>query len=74
MRHAQGIHNVAGEIDHSAYSSEDYFDAHITPLGWQQVYLFCSGFNALAKDADLISMAGGSSTEPCSRNSTLKQS
>ncbi|CAA7027434.1 unnamed protein product [Microthlaspi erraticum] len=37
VRHAQGIHNVAGEIDHSAYSSEDYFDAHLTPLGWQQV-------------------------------------
>lgn len=37
VRHAQGIHNVAGEKDHSAYSSEDYFDAHLTPLGWQQV-------------------------------------
>jgi broad specificity phosphatase PhoE len=28
---------VAGEKDPSAYSSEDYFDAHLTPLGWQQV-------------------------------------
>ncbi|ESQ43700.1 hypothetical protein EUTSA_v10014382mg [Eutrema salsugineum] len=37
VRHAQGIHNVAGEKDHSAYSSENYFDAHLTPLGWQQV-------------------------------------
>ncbi|KAL1188481.1 Phosphoglycerate mutase-like protein [Cardamine amara subsp. amara] len=37
VRHAQGIHNVAGEKDHSAYSSDKYFDAHLTPLGWQQV-------------------------------------
>nr|XP_043615387.1 phosphoglycerate mutase-like protein isoform X2 [Erigeron canadensis] len=37
VRHAQGIHNVAGEKDHSAYMSEELFDAHLTPLGWQQV-------------------------------------
>ncbi|CAN8244862.1 unnamed protein product [Cochlearia groenlandica] len=37
VRHAQGIHNVAGEKNHDAYLSEDYFDAHLTPLGWQQV-------------------------------------
>ncbi|KAI3751924.1 hypothetical protein L2E82_23018 [Cichorium intybus] len=37
VRHAQGIHNVAGEKDHSAYLSEELFDAQLTPLGWQQV-------------------------------------
>ncbi|KAK1405603.1 phosphoglycerate mutase-like protein 1 [Heracleum sosnowskyi] len=37
VRHAQGVHNVAGEEDHSAYSSREFFDAHLTPLGWQQV-------------------------------------
>ncbi|WRX30478.1 Histidine phosphatase superfamily [Theobroma cacao] len=37
VRHAQGIHNVAGEKDHAAYLSEELFDAHLTPLGWQQV-------------------------------------
>ncbi|ESQ29598.1 hypothetical protein EUTSA_v10023600mg [Eutrema salsugineum] len=37
VRHAQGIHNVAGEKNHDAYLSEDLFDAHLTPLGWQQV-------------------------------------
>ncbi|XP_017249413.2 phosphoglycerate mutase-like protein 1 isoform X2 [Daucus carota subsp. sativus] len=37
VRHAQGIHNVAGEKDHSAYLSQELFDAHLTPLGWQQV-------------------------------------
>ncbi|XP_022768523.1 phosphoglycerate mutase-like protein 1 isoform X2 [Durio zibethinus] len=37
VRHAQGIHNVAGEKDYAAYLSEDLFDAHLTPLGWQQV-------------------------------------
>lgn len=37
VRHAQGIHNVEGEKDHSAYLSQELFDAHLTPLGWQQV-------------------------------------
>ncbi|XWS24018.1 hypothetical protein CRYUN_Cryun28dG0065300 [Craigia yunnanensis] len=37
VRHAQGIHNVAGEKDYDAYLSEELFDAHLTPLGWQQV-------------------------------------
>lgn len=37
MRHAQGVHNVEGEKNHDAYLSEDLFDAHLTPLGWQQV-------------------------------------
>ncbi|KAE8653928.1 Phosphoglycerate mutase-like protein 2 [Hibiscus syriacus] len=37
VRHAQGIHNVAGDIDFSNYLSEEFFDAHLTPLGWQQV-------------------------------------
>ncbi|MFS7949259.1 putative histidine phosphatase superfamily, clade-1 [Helianthus anomalus] len=37
VRHAQGVHNVLGEKDHSAYMSEELFDAHLTPLGWEQV-------------------------------------
>ncbi|KAG8503200.1 hypothetical protein CXB51_001200 [Gossypium anomalum] len=37
VRHAQGVHNVEGEKDHAAYLSESLFDAHLTPLGWQQV-------------------------------------
>ncbi|CAA6657839.1 unnamed protein product [Spirodela intermedia] len=37
VRHAQGIHNVEGEKDHKAYLSPVLFDAHLTPLGWQQV-------------------------------------
>ncbi|KAI8000092.1 Phosphoglycerate mutase-like protein 2 [Camellia lanceoleosa] len=37
VRHAQGIHNIEGEKDHSAYLSDELFDAHLTPLGWQQV-------------------------------------
>jgi len=36
VRHAQGVHNVEGEKDHSAYTSPS-FDAPITPLGWRQV-------------------------------------
>ncbi|KAK8466887.1 hypothetical protein PHAVU_008G184700 [Phaseolus vulgaris] len=37
VRHAQGVHNVAGEKNHDEYMSYDYFDAHLTPLGWNQV-------------------------------------
>ncbi|XP_028777687.1 phosphoglycerate mutase-like protein 1 isoform X1 [Neltuma alba] len=37
VRHAQGVHNVAGEKNHEAYMSYDYFDAQLTPLGWKQV-------------------------------------
>ncbi|KAF9609679.1 hypothetical protein IFM89_017858 [Coptis chinensis] len=37
IRHAQGIHNVEAEKDFKAYLSPALFDAHLTPLGWQQV-------------------------------------
>ncbi|EPS62983.1 hypothetical protein M569_11804, partial [Genlisea aurea] len=37
VRHAQGFHNVAGNKDVRAYFSPEYFDAQLTPLGWQQV-------------------------------------
>ena len=37
VRHAQGYHNVAGDIDYNAYMSHDYVDAALTPLGWKQV-------------------------------------
>ncbi|XWS68187.1 hypothetical protein CRYUN_Cryun04dG0069700 [Craigia yunnanensis] len=37
VRHAQGIHNVEGDKNYKAFMSPKYFDAHITPLGWQQV-------------------------------------
>ncbi|KAG8368551.1 hypothetical protein BUALT_Bualt15G0057300 [Buddleja alternifolia] len=56
VRHAQGIHNVAGEKDHKAYMSYEYFDAHLTQLGWQQVdnlrkHVHSSG---LIKKLDLV--------------------
>ncbi|KAH6789873.1 Phosphoglycerate mutase family protein [Perilla frutescens var. frutescens] len=37
VRHAQGIHNVDGDKNYKAYMSPEYFDAHLTQLGWQQV-------------------------------------
>ncbi|KAL9321335.1 hypothetical protein ACSQ67_013174 [Phaseolus vulgaris] len=37
VRHGQGIHNVEGDKDYDAYMKSEYFDAHITPLGWQEV-------------------------------------
>ncbi|KAM5575206.1 phosphoglycerate mutase-like protein 1 [Rosa sericea] len=56
VRHAQGIHNVEGEKDHSAYMSFDLFDAHLTPLGWQQVDNLHKHVRAcgLAKKIDLV--------------------
>ncbi|KAK7328057.1 hypothetical protein VNO77_22153 [Canavalia gladiata] len=37
VRHGQGIHNVEGDKNYNAYMKPEYFDAHLTPLGWQQV-------------------------------------
>lgn len=37
VRHAQGIHNVDGDKSYKAYMRPEFFDAHITQLGWQQV-------------------------------------
>lgn len=37
VRHAQGIHNVEGDKNYKSYMSPEYFDAELTPLGWQQV-------------------------------------
>ncbi|KAF7803801.1 phosphoglycerate mutase-like protein 1 isoform X2 [Senna tora] len=56
VRHAQGIHNVEGEKNYKAYLNPDYFDAHLTPLGWQQVdnlrkHVHASG---LIKRIDLV--------------------
>lgn len=34
---AAGYHNVAGHADEKNYLSDKYFDAHLTPFGWQQV-------------------------------------
>lgn len=38
VRHAQGIHNVEGEKNYKVYTSPEYFDANLTPLGWEQVF------------------------------------
>ncbi|CAI0548433.1 unnamed protein product [Linum tenue] len=51
VRHAQGVHNVAGAQDHSALMSPRYFDANLSPLGSQQVrdlssYVVSSGILA----------------------------
>lgn len=56
VRHAQGIHNVEGEKDHKAYMSQDLFDAHLTPLGWQQVDNLQKHVHAcgLSKKIDLV--------------------
>ncbi|KAJ8768868.1 hypothetical protein K2173_023863 [Erythroxylum novogranatense] len=37
VRHAQGTHNAEGNKNSKAYYPPEYFDAPLTPLGWQQV-------------------------------------
>ncbi|KAJ8762535.1 hypothetical protein K2173_007974 [Erythroxylum novogranatense] len=37
VRHAQGLHNAAAARDYASLSSTEYFDASLSPLGWQQV-------------------------------------
>ncbi|KAF5731891.1 phosphoglycerate mutase-like protein 1 isoform X1 [Tripterygium wilfordii] len=56
VRHAQGIHNVDGEKNYKAYLSPEYFDAQITPLGWQQVDNLRKHVHAcgLSKRIDLV--------------------
>ncbi len=39
IRHGQGFHNVAGHADPALYRSWDYYDAHLTDLGWKQVLM-----------------------------------
>ena len=49
VRHAQGVHNVEDETNHSAYMKPEFFDARVTPLGWSQVsflLLRCSSFSS----------------------------
>ena len=36
IRHGEGYHNLHGEKVRSAYRSEQFADAHLTPLGWDQ--------------------------------------
>ncbi|XP_029145388.1 phosphoglycerate mutase-like protein 1 isoform X4 [Arachis hypogaea] len=59
VRHAQGIHNVEGDKNYDAYLNPAYFDAQLTPLGWQQVdnlrkHVRASG---LIKRIDLVTVS-----------------
>lgn len=37
VRHGQGVHNVQGQNGPEALVSREFFDAQLSPLGWQQV-------------------------------------
>ncbi|KAJ4807238.1 Phosphoglycerate mutase family protein [Rhynchospora pubera] len=56
IRHGQAVHNVAGEKDHKAYSFPEFFDAQLTPAGWDQVDNLRKHVNAcgLAKRIELV--------------------
>ncbi|KAJ1689100.1 hypothetical protein LUZ63_013255 [Rhynchospora breviuscula] len=56
IRHGQAVHNVAGEKDHKAYSFPEFFDAQLTPAGWDQVDNLRKHVNAcgLAKKIELV--------------------
>ncbi|GFH14704.1 predicted protein, partial [Haematococcus lacustris] len=36
IRHGEAFSNVAGHADHAQYMSEAWFDASLSPHGWQQ--------------------------------------
>ncbi|GAB4838388.1 hypothetical protein Ancab_027924 [Ancistrocladus abbreviatus] len=56
VRHAQGLHNIEGDKNYKAYMSPEYFDAPLTPLGWQQVDNLRKHVNAcgLSKRIELV--------------------
>ncbi|KAJ4807236.1 Phosphoglycerate mutase-like protein [Rhynchospora pubera] len=56
IRHGQAVHNVAGEKNHKAYSFPEFFDAQLSPLGWDQVGNLRKHVNAcgLAKKIELV--------------------
>lgn len=54
MRHAQGTHNVAMEKDRSLLQSYDYFDAQLSPLGWQQVCTYKLNYTILSEICHVI--------------------
>ncbi|XP_048134828.1 phosphoglycerate mutase-like protein 1 isoform X2 [Rhodamnia argentea] len=56
VRHGQGIHNVEGDKNYKAYMNPVYLDAHLTPLGWQQVDNLRKHVQAcgLSKKIDLV--------------------
>ncbi|KAJ4838054.1 hypothetical protein Tsubulata_047040 [Turnera subulata] len=63
VRHAQGIHNIAGEKDHNALSSPEYFDAQLSPHGWEQV----SNLNKQVQESGLLKKIDLVITSPLSR-------
>ena len=56
MRHGQGIHNVEGEKGNHVLLSDELFDAHLSPLGRQQVDNLRKKVQScgLAKKIDLV--------------------
>ena len=57
VRHGQGFHNVAGHIDHENYKSEEYADAHLTELGWQQAESLGQHVKSTHLPVDLVVVA-----------------
>ena len=56
VRHAQGEHNVVGEVNHEEYKREDLEDAHLSELGRQQCQQLFerSSQNRTVDDAELL--------------------
>ena len=54
LQRGEGYHNVAGHIDHANYKSESYFDAHLTPLGWDQCAALKAHLAAAPKGQHLL--------------------
>jgi hypothetical protein len=54
IRHGQGYHNVAGEVQYKSYKSEEWFDAHLTQEGWKQATQLHAHLRAVNLCPDLV--------------------
>lgn len=54
IRHGEGYHNVAGHADPELYRDEDYFDAHLTELGWRQAHALGHHIHKTKLKVDLV--------------------
>ncbi|GAX79677.1 hypothetical protein CEUSTIGMA_g7118.t1 [Chlamydomonas eustigma] len=54
IRHGQGDHNVAGELNYQCYKSEQWFDAHLTQEGWKQATYLNAHLRQINLKPDLV--------------------
>eukprot|EP00195_Chlamydomonas_chlamydogama_P015983 CAMPEP_0202911318 /NCGR_PEP_ID=MMETSP1392-20130828/54635_1 /ASSEMBLY_ACC=CAM_ASM_000868 /TAXON_ID=225041 /ORGANISM="Chlamydomonas chlamydogama, Strain SAG 11-48b" /LENGTH=209 /DNA_ID=CAMNT_0049601783 /DNA_START=221 /DNA_END=847 /DNA_ORIENTATION=+ len=54
IRHGEGFHNVAGEVNEEFYKLEQYRDAHLTERGWKQAALLGQHIRSANMPVELV--------------------